>query len=83
MRISMPIRRPMRSSGCGDVMRRSVLLKTMPTRCGTIREQAEFDHPYREMLYQSHRIIFTIDEPNAVVKIVELRRLRSGLGLLP
>ena len=48
-------------------------LKTMPTRCGRIREQAAFDKEFRELLHHSHRIIFTVDEENAIVRVLELR----------
>ena len=36
-------------------------LETMPARCPQIPEQANFDRPLRQLLYASHRIIFTID----------------------
>lgn len=48
-------------------------LKTMPTRCGCIREQSAFDEEFREILHHSHRIIFTVDEENAIVEVLDLR----------
>ena len=48
-------------------------LETMPARCGRIREQASFEIEIRELLYHSHRIIFTIDEELMVVKVYEFR----------
>ncbi len=53
-------------------------LETMPERCGLIRENEAFDVDMRELLYQSHRIIFTVNEE--VVRIVFVRHAaRDGL----
>lgn len=51
-----------RYSGWRDFYRAIDRLETMPSRCALIREQEAFDEEVRELLYHSHRIIFTVDE---------------------
>ena len=48
-------------------------LETMPARCSLIREQAAFDEEVRELLYHSHRIIFTIHDEEAEVLVHAFR----------
>jgi plasmid stabilization system protein ParE len=48
-------------------------LETMPSRCSLIREQEAFEEEVRELLYHSHRIIFTIDEPLAEIRVHAFR----------
>ncbi len=48
-------------------------LKTMPHRCGLIRENAVFKKEVRELLYFSHRILFTVDEDESLVQIHAVR----------
>ena len=53
--------------------RRIDSLEKMPRRCGVIRENDAFNDEVRELLHFSHRIIFTIDEVNCIVKIHAFR----------
>ena len=48
-------------------------LKSMPDRCGLIREHKAFEDEVRELLYRSHRVIFTIDVERLCVKILTVR----------
>ncbi|MFO0911575.1 MAG: type II toxin-antitoxin system RelE/ParE family toxin [Pirellulales bacterium] len=48
-------------------------LETMPNRCALIREQDAFDEEVRELLYHSHRIIFTVDEGASEVSVHAFR----------
>jgi plasmid stabilization system protein ParE len=48
-------------------------LETMPGRCALIREQEAFDEEVRELIHHSHRIIFTVDEEEAVVRVHTFR----------
>ena len=46
-------------------------LRSMPERCGVIRENEEFKEELRELQYKSHRIIFVLEEQ--IVRIVHVR----------
>ena len=46
-------------------------LGSMPERCGVIRENEEFAEELRELRYQSHRIIFVVQEQT--VRVVHIR----------
>jgi plasmid stabilization system protein ParE len=48
-------------------------LRTMPERCGLIRENDAFEEDVRQLLHFSHRIIFTVDEDQSVVKVHAIR----------
>jgi plasmid stabilization system protein ParE len=57
----------------GGLYRAIDTLETMPARCSLIREHDAFEEQVRELLYHSHRIIFTIDEENALVQVHAFR----------
>jgi len=46
-------------------------LSRLPKRCGLIREHEEFSVELRELIYKSHRIIFTVDADK--VRILHVR----------
>ena len=48
-------------------------LEYFPRRCGIIRENNAFDDDVRERLHYSHRILFSIDEQNQIVKVHAIR----------
>lgn len=48
-------------------------LETMPSRCAMIREKEAFDEEVRELLYYSHRIIFSVEEAKALVSVHAFR----------
>lgn len=48
-------------------------LETMPQRCGLIRENNAFEEDVRELLHYSHRIIFTVDDDQSLVKVHAVR----------
>ncbi len=48
-------------------------LETMPERCALIREKAAFDEEVRELLYHSHRIIFTVHDDKTEVLVHAFR----------
>ena len=50
-------------------------LETMPERCPFIREKDAFKVEVRNLLYHSHRIIFTV---NVADSIVEVHAFRHG-----
>lgn len=49
-------------------------LSTHPHRCGYARENAEHGRELRQVLYKSHRVIFTVDGQNVVVLYVRHQR---------
>ena len=48
-------------------------LRTMPNRCGLIREKEAFGQEVRELLHFSHRIIFAVDEERSLVSVHAVR----------
>jgi len=48
-------------------------LELFPRRCGTAREQPYFEEELRQLVYKSHRLIFTIDEEEKTVHVVFVR----------
>lgn len=48
-------------------------LENLPERCSIIREQEAFEEEVRELLYHSHRIIFTIQEHDSLVLVHAFR----------
>lgn len=48
-------------------------LQTMPERHSTIRENDAFEEDVHQTLHYSHRIIYTIDFDNSLVKIHTVR----------
>ena len=48
-------------------------LRTMPERCSLIRENDAFEEDVRQLLHFSHRIIFTVDEDQSLVKVHAIR----------
>ena len=48
-------------------------LETMPHRCELIREHEAFTIDVREILFYSHRILFTVDEDKSMVLVHYLR----------
>ena len=46
-------------------------LRSLPERCGVIREHEEFEEELRELRYKSHRIIFVVEE--RIVRVVHVR----------
>jgi len=57
----------------GDLYRAVDSLETMPERCGVIRENDSFDVEVRELLHYSHRIIFSVDADQHVVRVHAVR----------
>jgi len=56
-------------------------LEAFPRRFGDAREQSHFPNEIRQLVYKSHRIIFTIDEPTKTVHVVYVRHgKRRGVG---
>ena len=57
-------------------------LETMPSRCSLIPENQAFSVEVRHLLYQSHRVIFTINETESVVEVHVFRHgAQDALGL--
>ena len=48
-------------------------LETMPDRCPLIREHDAFEEQVRNLLFYSHRIIFTINEGTETVQVHAFR----------
>jgi plasmid stabilization system protein ParE len=48
-------------------------LEKMPERCPCIREQGAFDEQVRNLIYHSHRIIFTVNEDASIVEVHAFR----------
>lgn len=48
-------------------------LETMPERCPLIREHEAFDVEVRNLIYHSHRIIFTVNDEASVVEVHAFR----------
>ncbi len=48
-------------------------LETMPSRCALIRENEAFHIEVRNLLYESHRLIFTINEERNIVEVHAFR----------
>ncbi len=48
-------------------------LETLPQRCGLIRENDAFEQEVRCLLHYSHRVIFTVDEEAAIVRVHRVR----------
>ena len=44
-------------------------LRTMPRRCAVAREVAAFDLDLRQLVYQSHRVLFSIHDEDQLVVI--------------
>lgn len=56
-------------------------LDLMPTRCGVAPEAEHLNRPLRQMIYHSHRIIFLIDAPRNVVRVLYVRHAaRRAIG---
>lgn len=48
-------------------------LSTMPARCAQAREAKTLGADLHQLLYQSHRIIFRIEEKHGIVRIMQVR----------
>jgi len=48
-------------------------LETMPERCRVIREIDAFDQEVRNLLYHSHRVIFTVNDEALLVEVHAFR----------
>ena len=48
-------------------------LETMPERCPRIRESEAFEEEVRNLLFHSHRIIFTVNEETSIVEVHAFR----------
>jgi plasmid stabilization system protein ParE len=48
-------------------------LENFPSRCGMAPESAYLDEKLRHYIFKSHRIIFVVDEPAKVVRILYIR----------
>mgnify|MGYP002637737627 CR=1 FL=1 len=48
-------------------------LEKMPDRCSFIREQDAFEKQVRNLIYHSHRIIFTVNEDASTVEVHAFR----------
>jgi plasmid stabilization system protein ParE len=56
-------------------------LELFPRGLGTAREQPFFDAELRQLIYKSHRIIYTIDDKAKAVIVVQVRHAkRRPLG---
>ena len=44
-------------------------LETMPKRCALIREHEAFEAEVRNLVYHSHRIIFTVNDEASIVEV--------------
>jgi plasmid stabilization system protein ParE len=71
------LRRVTKESGPGDVWFRSLIaaiftLEEFPTRCPLIPEANEFQFELRHLIYQSHRIIFRVDEQRKTVIVLRI-----------
>jgi toxin ParE1/3/4 len=56
-------------------------LERFPERCGPAREQEYLEEDLRQLLFQSHRIIFQIDAQNKKVFVLHVRHAkRRTLG---
>lgn len=50
-------------------------LDRFPNRCPAARENLYFDNGLRHLLYRSHRIIFRIEEAQAIVRVLYVRHM--------
>lgn len=48
-------------------------LETMPERCPLIREHEAFDDEIRNLIFHSHRIIFSVNEAASTVEVHTFR----------
>ena len=52
-------------------------LESFPNRCAAAREHEHFPARHlRQLTYKSHRIIFEVDEANAIVRVVYVRHAK-------
>jgi plasmid stabilization system protein ParE len=59
-------------------------LESFPRRCAVAPEGQYVEDELRHLLFKSHRIIFHIDEPQKVVRILHIRRgSRRAIGEQP
>jgi plasmid stabilization system protein ParE len=52
-------------------------LEGSPSRCARAPESEYFDEVLRQMVFKSHRVIFRIEEPQRVVRILHFRHGRQ------
>jgi plasmid stabilization system protein ParE len=48
-------------------------LETMPERCSLARENEYFEDTLRQLLFQSHRIIFRVEQAERIVRVLYMR----------
>ncbi|MEP7355330.1 MAG: type II toxin-antitoxin system RelE/ParE family toxin [Acidobacteriota bacterium] len=52
-------------------------LESLPERCGHAREQEYLDAPLRQLLFKSHRIIFSVERTIAAVYVLHVRHAKQ------
>ena len=56
-------------------------LEILPTRCGIARESTFLGEELRQYIYKSHRIIFRVEEPARIVRILHIHHAkRRAIG---
>ena len=56
-------------------------LETFPERCAFAREREYLEEDLRQLLFQSHRVVFSIDQTSRTVCVHEVRHAaRAALG---
>jgi len=56
-------------------------LETFPDRCAFARESEYLEEDLRQLLFHSHRVVFSIDQRNRTVCVHEVRHAaRAALG---
>jgi plasmid stabilization system protein ParE len=59
------------------VYRKIQTLETMPARCARAREDQYLEHGLKQLLFQSHRIIFRIEKRAGIVRILHVRHVKQ------
>ncbi len=56
-------------------------LETFPERCAFAREREYLDDDLRQLLFKSHRVVFSVDKASSTVYVHEVRHAkRRALG---
>jgi plasmid stabilization system protein ParE len=56
-------------------------LQAFPERCAFALEREYFEMDLRQLLFKSHRVVFSVDRPKSKVRVHEVRHLkRKALG---
>jgi len=52
-------------------------LETFPERCAFAREREYFEADLRQLLFKSHRVVFSVDQASDIVYVHEVRHAKQ------